>query len=421
VVGAQPPGKKTMKVELILVTRKARSTAILLNEEIVDENNSQTRKSCHMVAHGSSDFLSLCFEHLYGQSRSKVENVMLRRPTHAILGILTALALVLIAGCGGDDDPIGPENPTAPVVTTFTVSDISQVTAVCGGDVISSGGAAVTARGVCWATDPMPTIEDNKTIDDSGTGSFASSIAGLASNTLYYLRAYATNSAGTGYGEERLFTTRDSTGTVTDIDGNVYQTIKIGNQWWMAENLRVTRYRNGNPIQHVTNAGTWDNLSSGAYCNYGHDEGNVSTYGRLYNWYAVHDSRSIAPAGWHVPSDEEWKQLEVYLGMSQSDADATGWRGADEGGKLKEVGTTHWASPNNGATNESGFSALPGGYLGYIGVFVGMGNYAFFWSSTEGDWLLAWHRLLYYTNSQVNRGDDLTRHYGLSVRCIRDY
>jgi uncharacterized protein (TIGR02145 family) len=185
-----------------------------------------------------------------------------------------------------------------------------------------------------------------------------------------------------------------STGSVTDIGGNVYQTIKIGDQWWMMENLKVTHYRNGDPIPHVTDGGTWKGLSTGAYCNYGNDPGNVETYGRLYNWYAVDDSRSIAPEGWHVPTDEEWKQLEMYLGMSQGQADDTGWRGTNEGGKLKETGTTHWQSPNTGATNESGFSALPGGYRGYDGYFYTMGFTANFWSSTELYSYLAWHRYL---------------------------
>jgi len=173
----------------------------------------------------------------------------------------------------------------------------------------------------------------------------------------------------------------DSTGTVTDIDGNVYKTVKIGNQWWMAENLKVTRYRNGDPIPNITDNHTWVDLSTGAYCNYNNDISNVATYGRLYNWYAVDESRNIAPAGWHVPTDDEWKQLEIYLGMSPTEADETHWRGTDEGGKLKETGTTHWYSPNTGATNESGFTALPGGYR-VSGGFSSLGFGAYFWSST---------------------------------------
>ena len=149
--------------------------------------------------------------------------------------------------------------------------------------------------------------------------------------------------------------------TVTDIDGNTYKTVKIGNQIWMAENLKVTHYRNGDIIPNVTNNFEWAYLSTGAWCVHDNDGSYANTYGYLYNWYAVNDIRNIAPEGWHVPTDEEWKELEMYLGMSQTEADDTGYRGTNEGGKLKEAGTTHWETPNTGATNETGFSALPGG------------------------------------------------------------
>jgi len=209
------------------------------------------------------------------------------------------------------------------------------------------------------------------------------------------------------------------TGTVTDIDGNIYQTIKIGDQWWMMENLKVTHYRNGDPIPNVTDGGTWSGLTTGAYCEYDNDPGNVATYGRLYNWFAVDDSRNIAPEGWHVPTDAEWIQLEMHLGMSQMDADAEGWRGTDEGGKLKEAGTTHWNSPNTGATNESGFTALPGGYRGYNGDYIGMGFIASFWSSSEDSGVVAWGRGLGYDGSQVYR-DISYLQSGFSIRCVRD-
>jgi len=209
------------------------------------------------------------------------------------------------------------------------------------------------------------------------------------------------------------------TGSMTDIDGNVYQTIKIGDQWWMMENLKVTHYRNGDPIPHVTSGYTWSGLTTGAYCEYNNDPGNVATYGRLYNWYAVDDSRNIAPEGWHVPSDAEWKQLEMYLGMSQAEADAIGWRGTDEGGKLKEAGTTHWNSPNTGATNKSGFTALPGGYRGDYGNYGSMSFNATFWFSSEYNASNAWGRLLIYSTSQVPRFS-YDKHYGFSFRCVRD-
>jgi uncharacterized protein (TIGR02145 family) len=209
--------------------------------------------------------------------------------------------------------------------------------------------------------------------------------------------------------------------TVTDIDGNVYKTVKIGTQVWMAENLKVTHYRNGNAIPNVTDDATWTGLTTGAFCVYDNYIYNVATYGRLYNWYAVGDSRNIAPTGWHVPTDAEWKQLEMYLGMSQAQADAPGLRGTTEGGKMKEAGMTHWLSPNTGATNESGFSGLPGGnrvyyYRSYYG---GIGGCARFWSSTEYDSSFAWYRCLGYDGSGVYRYDG-EKQIGFSVRCVRD-
>lgn len=212
--------------------------------------------------------------------------------------------------------------------------------------------------------------------------------------------------------------------TVTDMDGNVYKTVKIGNQWWMAENLKVTRYCNGDQIELVINNDDWKTRTTGAYCNYRNNEANVATYGRLYNWHAVKDSRGLAPAGWHVPSDAEWKQLELFLGMSQSDADRYGQsptpRGSDQGGQLKEAGLAHWINLNRGATNTSGFSALPGGYRWTSGDYLDIGYRAFFWSSTEYSTLYAWYRILYYHYADVGRYNDGGEHCGFSVRCVRD-
>jgi uncharacterized protein (TIGR02145 family) len=308
---------------------------------------------------------------------------------------------------------------TVPTVTTSDVGELTQTTAQCGGTITSDGGATITARGVCWSTDPTPTVADGRTIDGTGTGSFTSSITGLAAKTTYYVTAYATNGIGTGYGNIRSFTTTDSVGTVTDIDGNTYRTVKIGNQWWMAENLKVTHYRNGDPLPNVTDGATWRGLTTGAYCEYDNDVNSVATYGRLYNWYAVADIRNIAPPGWHVASDAEWKQLERYLGMSQAEADQTGWRGTDEGGKLKEGGTSHWISPNTGATNESGFTGLPGGYRYLGGLYYDIGVHAVFWSSTENGSSFAWCRNLGNAYSGVHRYDG-GKEDGFSVRCVKD-
>ena len=195
------------------------------------------------------------------------------------------------------------------------------------------------------------------------------------------------------------------TGTVTDIDGNVYKTVKIGEQWWMMENLKVTHYRSGDPIPNVTNIPEWISLTTGAYCNYDYDEGNVETYGRLYNWYAVNDRRNIAPAGWHVASWDEWIELINYLGGVNV-----------AGGKMKVPGTYYWRSPNEGATNESGFSGLPGGFCSIKG-FEDLGRHAYFWTNTELNANYAESFLLLYHLEGVGRGGNL-KHLGLSIRCV---
>jgi uncharacterized protein (TIGR02145 family) len=204
-----------------------------------------------------------------------------------------------------------------------------------------------------------------------------------------------------------------------DIDGNVYNIVKIGNQWWMAENLKVIHYRNGDAIPHVTDHFIWDELITGAYCNHTNDINNVTTYGRLYNWYAVNDSRNIAPAGWHVPSNEEWKELEMFLGMTQLSADSLGYRGTDEGGKMKEAGYVHWIFPNTGATNSSGFTALPGGYRDDWDGWSVIGGSGLWWASTEYNFLTSFYLYLAYDDSRIFRFHR-QKYEGLSIRCVRD-
>ncbi len=203
--------------------------------------------------------------------------------------------------------------------------------------------------------------------------------------------------------------------TLIDIDGNIYQTVRIGNQVWMAENLRVTHYRNGDSIPNVTDNSEWLNLSSGAYCACNFDESNTVIYGYLYNWYAVNDNRNISPEGWHVPTDVEWKELEMFLGMSQSEADTKGLRGSDEGTKLKA--RNGWGSEGNG-TNESGFSALPGGFV-YGGNLSYLGTNAAFWSSSKSDSSDGWYRALKSSYSGIHRSDDLEILIGLSINDIQ--
>jgi uncharacterized protein (TIGR02145 family) len=200
-----------------------------------------------------------------------------------------------------------------------------------------------------------------------------------------------------------------ATGTVTDIDGNVYATLQIGTQTWMVENLKVKHYRNGDPIPNVEDTTAWGTLSSGAFCWYNNDSSNNVTYGKMYNWFAVADIRNIAPDGWHVPTDAEWTILINYLGNANI-----------AGGKMKETGTLHWYSPNAGATNESGFTALPGGYR-YTdnGSFRQMGYDGDWWSRTEVDANFAWFRNIYYNFASSGRYY-YKKENGFSVRCVMD-
>jgi len=204
-------------------------------------------------------------------------------------------------------------------------------------------------------------------------------------------------------------TSGTSANTVTDIDGNVYQTVEIGDQVWMKENLKVIRYRDGSDIPTGYSSTDWLNLSTGAYAVYDNNEANADSYGYLYNWSAVDDNRNIAPEGWHVPTDNEWTALTDYLGGE-----------GIAGGKMKEAGTEHWTAPNTGATNESGFTALPGGFRGgQTGDYDGITGSCQFWSSTEFDGSKAWWRQLKYGDSDVDRGG-YYKPAGFSIRCVKN-
>lgn len=197
------------------------------------------------------------------------------------------------------------------------------------------------------------------------------------------------------------------TGTVMDIDGITYKTIKIGDQWWMAENLKVTRYLNGDEIPYIIGSGPWSILSTGGYCRYGYRDDLAAEFGNLYNWYAIHDSRGVAPAGWHVPTDAEWQTLVEYLGGASL-----------AGNKMKEIGDEHWGYLNTDATNESGFTALAAGLIDQTGIFNALMNTASFWSSTDFQNNAAWRFSLSHSSSFVNRTESF-KNEGLSIRCIR--
>jgi uncharacterized protein (TIGR02145 family) len=302
-----------------------------------------------------------------------------------------------------------------PMLTTTLISNRTATTLTTGGNITSDGGAAITAKGVCWATTPNPTINDFTT-GGTGIGTFISNIAGLTPNTIYYIRAYATNIAGTAYGNELYFITDPI--IVADADGNNYNVIRIGNQLWIKENLKTTTYNDGTAILNVTDNSSWADLSSPAFCWYNNDFLYKSTYGALYNWYVVNTGK-LCPIGWHVPTDTEWKVLEMYLGMTQAHADNTEeWRGTDQGLSLKSYPGWYQDYDSKYGTNTSGFSALPSGLRSYNnGGFYGVSYSCHLWSS-GGSTTYPYVRILAYNYGSVFRGNSNSKN-GFSVRCLK--
>jgi uncharacterized protein (TIGR02145 family) len=322
-----------------------------------------------------------------------------------------------------------------PILTTADPSNITASSATTGGNITSDGGSTITDRGVCWSIQPKPNIGDFMNLpripakvegiikSGTGSGSYVSSLTdislvsfatGSKIGMTYYVRAYATNGAGTAYGNEVSFTTplfpilfnpNKTYGKLTDIDGNVYKTITIGTQTWMAENLKTTRYNDGTAIPLVTDNTLWKNTVAPAYCWYDNNPTFCKpVYGALYNWYAV-NSGKLSPSGWHIPTDAEWALLISFVG-NESNA----------GGVLRETGTTHWNSSSVG-TNVTGFTALPGGFRYAYGDFqsiVATGNY---WTATSTTNNLSFSQ---YMNEIIWRKTSMEKIVGLSVRCIKN-
>jgi uncharacterized protein (TIGR02145 family) len=297
-----------------------------------------------------------------------------------------------------------------PAVNTADVDTITPTSASCGGNVTSAGTLLVIARGVCWNTSGAPTTADNITLDSLGTGTFISKIIGLTPDMTYYVRAYAQSQAGISYGEEMVFKTTINTGSakVIDYDGNLYDTVTIGKQIWLKQNLKVTHYNNGDLIPLFPTKTVEGTGYRGYYTTLGYDSASYAPiYGALYNYYAVVDSRNLCPAGWFVPSYDDWNTLFNYLGGI-----------GKAGDKLKESGTTHWPSPNSG-TNSSGFIALPGG--AQPGTLKA-GKQGIFWMSTESNWNNAYSFLISPTSaSGVYTIYASGMGYGNSVRCMKRY
>lgn len=276
-----------------------------------------------------------------------------------------------------------------------------------GGNIASNGGALVTLTGICWSTHPSPTRTDAFTIDYLNYSTFSSTLRNLLPNTTYYVRAYAVNSVGTSYGNERTFTTPSA--AVVDADGHPYSSVTIGTQVWLTENLRTARYANGEFIPYLSDQNAWVSTSEGAWSYYVNDVTYDQPYGKLYNWATVSDPRNVCPTGWHVPSDTEWTTMIAFLGGSSL-----------AGGKMKEISSFHWVDPNTGASNSSGFTALPGASIpdnsGYSHALSVNGLY---WTADPADSETAYSYSLWAYDASVSKGSH-SKKYGFSIRCIRN-
>ena len=314
-----------------------------------------------------------------------------------------------------------------PTVSTMGVTAITATTAVTGGNITDDGGSAVTARGVCWSTSHNPTTAGYHTSDGEGMGSFTSNLTGLTAGTTYFVRAYAINGNGTKYGDEVAFSTPVpfvcGTNTVSDYEGHIYNTVQIGDQCWMKENMRATKYSDGTSITKASVT----QVSSGTPCYY--DPGQAANYGYLYNWPAAKgpssvsaNNQGICPTGWHVPSNGEWTQLEQYV-SSQSN-----YRCSNNSSYIAKAlaSTTGWNSSTNqcavgntpASNNATGFGAVPAGGH-YSSSFNFSGDDANFWSATESNSSYAYFRYLDYGTAIVVSGSYLKSN-GVSVRCLRD-
>lgn len=343
------------------------------------------------------------------------------------------MLLLIASGCNKEEEII-----TLPEVETIEIGSITQYEAFAKAILISRGGDSSVTKGFIWSTEANRELTDNHvsySVDSTGGHDFGVTMSGLAPGNTYYVRSYAKNRVGVSYGNELTFKTVQpdgTTGQVIDIDGNSYRTIILAGKEWTIQNLRVSKYHDGSPIKAKPDDTEWSTLQAGAYGvypfektpNLGSDEEVLNAYGALYNWYAVNDERGLCPSGWEVPTDSDWKQLEIHLGMSIYEANDIGSRGEGIGTVLKDNRTapqfTHprWNAQGTGATNAVLFNALPGGYRQSKGTYGYVGYFGAYWTASEISSSQAWFRQLVYNSTQVIRDHDSKR-VGFCVRCVK--
>ena len=345
-----------------------------------------------------------------------------------VIVLTTILSVTILTNCDKKEKDNSDKEPAAPTASTDTASFVSQTWATFNG--LIKGGNLPTTISFEYDNDSAQeafryTIAaEPDTLSGNIITRRTSNLTGLMPNTTYYYRVKAENSLGKSYSEKTSFTTLSvepsdivfnpslTYDEISDIEGNTYKTIKIGDQIWMAENLAVTKYNDGTPIPLVVSETTWSGLSTDAYCWYNNIE---VKYGALYNWYAVNTGK-LCPTGWHVATDEEWTALTDFLGGPVL-----------SGGKLKETGDLHWANYNTESINSSGFTALPGGYRhyqanDYINTNSYYGNatrYGYWWTSSSNSDKSSFGRNLNYGYSDINK-ISIDNRIGASVRCVKD-
>ena len=293
-------------------------------------------------------------------------------------------------------------SPLVPIIATDPVASITKTTAVSGGNISNDGGSAITARGIVWnkTGNPLVGTDSIRTDASMAIGLYTLNLGNLNSGITYYVRAYATNAVGTAYGNTLTFTTQP----VLDTIGNQYTTITINGKEWFKENLKTTKYATGTDISNVTDNGSWNNLSTGAWAYYDNNITNDATYGKLYNWYAVSDVRGLCPTGWHVATDADWTSLTALYGTDAAAAN-----------ELKSTILWNTVNSNN---NNSGFGAVPGGGRGG-GLFGDITNKGFWWTSTLFDSSNSYARRLEYNLDTVVRYYESNKS-GFSVRCVKN-
>ncbi len=357
---------------------------------------------------------------------------------------IRAYAINTIGTSYGDTYTFVSDEILLPEVITIEVYELTQTSARTGGIISSDSGESITARGVVFSTSQLPTIEDNLGVTNNGEGAgeFTSLVTELVPDTYYYLRAYAKLNNGTSYGNQIVFKTLrqvipcPESPTISDIDGNIYNTVLIDEKCWMKENLKTTRYQNGNQIEYPgSDNAAWQSNTSGAFAWYNNDVNWKSSYGGLYNWHAVSNENGLCPEGWHVPSNNDWSILVDYL-QEEGFPDSNESNGA--GNALKscrqidsplgsECATTEhprWSAHNSHfGFDEFGFSALPGGYRLSSGNYSsGFNGSAFeagaWWTTSEASSSQTWSWTIYRESGEVPNGiNNITK--GLSIRCIK--